>query len=622
MNLLSPDDILGATRRKSLCNGTLLTLTNKNAASASAAPAANKKKERRRGSFSEPHGRRASLVSRWFKHISDAAEQYKPRSKSSHDVVEDPASATLPHSNTKESLESTPERTSALYTNNNAAAEATATPAIQPQIDQNISINISPVSNGKSNLTNNNTLEGKRDGALETNNNNTMKDDNDENEEKDRLNAAQEERRESVYSNNSNNTRTLMQHCPLLEPSEIQISISPAHTAEPVVTPTERLRRLDEGIRGQLTEKQKIICDMFRVPHEHFTAIADIAGQPEAPKDTSDIVLAAFAQVQSLTEVLTEHMNITAIQEISAVSTAVCDQCHRRSIRSQSPLPSSIASTNTGTTIIRNSINNTTTVSQNLREPSEDTIIQEDDGYCEIDELRLPSLTMQQQQQPQPPPPPPPPNTGQQSSTTSTPELVKRQSTISADSIPEESEQDITADEQTTNTDSKSTTLSRDEVSGIQSETISEEQPKTSDDSSNSEQFEVNDTYDSTTSLQKPPSNGNKIPSLESQLTDTVGIDELCGPNRFSHAHSLEPSVPCHILTGFITALNSQISLLLPKINERDIERERLRRENQHLRELLNSMHERQRVEEEKETPETTKSAAEKGESSSSPDGH
>lgn len=37
-----------------------------------------------------------------------------------------------------------------------------------------------------------------------------------------------------------------------------------------------------------------------------------------------------------------------------------------------------------------------------------------------------------------------------------------------------------------------------------------------------------------------------------------------------------------------------------PKINERDIERERLRRENQNLRELLNSMHARQRVEEEK----------------------
>lgn len=46
----------------------------------------------------------------------------------------------------------------------------------------------------------------------------------------------------------------------------------------------ERLRRLDESIRLTLSEKQKIVCDIFRVPNEHFSAIADIAGQPEAPK--------------------------------------------------------------------------------------------------------------------------------------------------------------------------------------------------------------------------------------------------------------------------------------------------------------------------------------------------
>lgn len=46
----------------------------------------------------------------------------------------------------------------------------------------------------------------------------------------------------------------------------------------------EQLRRLDEAIRFKLAEKQKVICDMYRVPNEHFSEIADIAGQPEAPK--------------------------------------------------------------------------------------------------------------------------------------------------------------------------------------------------------------------------------------------------------------------------------------------------------------------------------------------------
>lgn len=36
------------------------------------------------------------------------------------------------------------------------------------------------------------------------------------------------------------------------------------------------------------------------------------------------------------------------------------------------------------------------------------------------------------------------------------------------------------------------------------------------------------------------------------------------------------------------------LSLLQPKINERDIEREKLRKENQILRDRLNSMHERE----------------------------
>lgn len=40
-----------------------------------------------------------------------------------------------------------------------------------------------------------------------------------------------------VYSNNSNSTRTLTQQSSLVAPSEVHVSISPALTAEPVLTP-------------------------------------------------------------------------------------------------------------------------------------------------------------------------------------------------------------------------------------------------------------------------------------------------------------------------------------------------------------------------------------------------
>lgn len=74
MNFLSPDDIFSGVRRKSLCNGSLLTLTTKHNGENNSAPSTKSKKERRRGSFNVPApdtevakengGRRASLVSR------------------------------------------------------------------------------------------------------------------------------------------------------------------------------------------------------------------------------------------------------------------------------------------------------------------------------------------------------------------------------------------------------------------------------------------------------------------------------------------------------------------------------------------------------------------------------
>lgn len=73
MNFLSPDDIFSGVRRKSLCNGTLLTLSHKHHNESGSTTPSKSKKERRRGSFNEPTtntsvkengGRRASLVSR------------------------------------------------------------------------------------------------------------------------------------------------------------------------------------------------------------------------------------------------------------------------------------------------------------------------------------------------------------------------------------------------------------------------------------------------------------------------------------------------------------------------------------------------------------------------------
>ncbi|XP_037947686.1 uncharacterized protein LOC119679413 [Teleopsis dalmanni] len=763
----------------------------------------------------------------WFKHISDAAEQYKPRSKNAnHEPVDDPAIATLPHSNTKESLELTPERPppiaatatvtttplapmmpppaasmvstmhSSHNTNNNDVqlrqtgkgirVECTLTPTDNSAIahhKQRLSHNeLSPnASSVNRTMSTRSCGEANNNYGVDNANGVTLRhtqsarqanaaDGADHNNTGLTVNGGPTKRDSAsiVYSNNSNNTRTLMQSSPpLVEPTAIQISISPAHTAEPVLTPAERLRRLDVAIRDGLLEKQKIICDMFRLPVEHFHEIVDIAAMPEAPKDSSDIALAAYAQVQSLTEVLNDYMHVTPEQEISAVSTAVCDQCHEKQQRQRHATSPSATSTSSST-CSSNSASTTTLVATaatqqqsppplpppnkqsaqaqqqtpapmvtKLHTPAllDANIHEDDDGYCKIDELRLPAVTpvlsannKAKASSPPPPlpppagtfktppPPPPPPNaktsnataattqnTAQTTTVASTPELVKRQSTISADSIPEESADEVTKalddeftpiggtqSETSTPIKEKNTSLKeklnknenekniedeqynsttdntgdnkkdvgesqQDSTETLKENEISEDDTIVDNDAKNvtanenpelqgedgnakeersnteisikekeevhmeakdcnaEKSTEQNEVDQALATLSKLSSALNMVDSMTQTLpilqTNAVaatvanGNASLCGRNRIQHANSLEPSVPCHALNSIVSALNAQISLLLPKINERDMERERLRKENQHLRELLNAMHERQRVEAKLDTP-------------------
>ncbi|XP_036333310.1 uncharacterized protein LOC118744410 isoform X2 [Rhagoletis pomonella] len=841
----------------------------------------------------------------WFKHISDAAEQYKPRSKNAnHEPVDDPAIATLPHSNTKESLELTPERpppasaiatvtttplapmmpvataTSVNVNNNNnnsndphnvqlrnGRRESTPTPGsvdhkmrlshneLSPSIGSSSAAMSSASTASLSSAVNrtmstrscgepNNNNDGYENSSVTLRHTQSARQANGHNagagvdefgSSVSGASISSGSKRDSasiVYSNNSNNTRTLMQSSPpLVEPTAIQISISPAHTAEPVLTPAERLRRLDASIREGLLEKQKIICDMFRLPVEHFHEIVDIAAMPEAPKDSADIALAAYAQVQSLTEVLNEYMHVTHEQEISAVSTAVCDQCHEKQQQqhhhhhhSQRPLtPLTAASSNSSSTSTMNSTSSSTTTqiaatsgaataaapsladippplpppnkqiaqqqTPTAKTPTsartvlqnalmDEDIHEDDDGYCEIDELRLPALPptlaskaakVSSPPPPLPPPvgvlkapplPPPPATTQQQQAEkksasnaatastmlpeentsttvvqTNAAELVKRQSTISADSIPEESADEVTqalsedkvsapasgevetvksekevakaidseveqtqkeekeeteqlkvklevneertsigekkeaseckpAEETknitptvTSDLTEKASTDAAEPQSSEQGAEHTDDKPTTTDaaavrggketgalvadasakpteiDASTTgasavagknkaanEHMEVNDAYETLSTLSSKlknalamVDNSTQTSSMTMSLTTlatsaatinaSINLPLHCGPNRIQHANSLEPSVPCHALNTIVSSLNSQISLLLPKINERDMERERLRKENQHLRELLNAMHERQRVEAKLETP-------------------
>ncbi|EDV98506.1 GH23156 [Drosophila grimshawi] len=573
----------------------------------------------------------------WFKYISDAAaQQHKARSKSSNsqDVPGDDTVVVIASQTPRESVEQTPDRshpTSATATVTTTPLApllpiATVTPA--PTASQNydndncrresanndnagyynvlakrrlshndtgtsISRTMSTRSCGEAN-NNYPTGLGQDLNAVALRHTQSAREPNSEDRAMNYGLVGGPSKRDSasiVCSNNSNNTRTLLMQSPLVEPTAIQISINPAHTAQPVLTPGERLRRLDASIRDGLLEKQRIICDIFRMPVEHFNEIVDIAMMPEAPKDCADIALAAYDQVQVLTKILNDYMHVSPEMEISAVSTAVCDHCHEKenlkkvSIQSPPPLPppnKQQAQAQQQTPHLKRM------PTLKAHDVEEVAIHEDDDGYCEIDELRLPAISAKS-------PASTPLAPFKFSSVSATEnnltlaqgddnniDIAKRQCNVNVESIPEKP-----VDELLISSDSSA---KKSELVAIPIE-----------DAALNKAHTTLSLINNSTKMAQPMIVTAKDEVLSS--TSTFGSGKSCGLNRIQHAYSLEPSVPCHALSTIVSVLNEQISLLLPKINERDIERERLRKENQHLRELLSAMHERQRVDATKETP-------------------
>lgn len=501
----------------------------------------------------------------WFKHISDAADAYKARTKGSHEYAEDPTGAgagsgghppkdtfeTVTESQKIEQISATPLDPRLERKDSSQQCRAISTGGPTPSIGHSTS-NVSTGSAGSGNNNNEDSLPNKNRAANES-------DDNVENEEKEKVkrrsqfggssqeyNIGDDDLQKPPPMADGDDDRSaghhyrgrgqgcaLTQQCSLVAPSEIHVSVSSALTAEPILTPTEKLRRLDHAIRKTLVEKQRVVCDMFRVPDEHFLAIADIAGQPEAPqKEPTDIILAAFAHIQSLTDVLNEHMRVSQGQEVAAVSGAgVCDECHRKAgignVAAKTIVPvelnGTLVASETGVPPIASVLDN-----------DQVNITEDEDGYCEIDEVRAAAVLLESQ--------------------LAEAEKLKKLAAEASDAA------NIQLDD-------------------------SDGHNKSADS-----HFEVvNDNYDSTQNHLQP-----KL---------AVGSADLCGRNRLLHASALAPTIPCHLIASYVSGLNAQISQLLPKISERDLEREQLRRENQHLRELLNAMHQ-ERVLESQETTE------------------
>lgn len=112
---------------------------------------------------------------------------------------------------------------------------------------------------------------------------------------------------------------TYTEESSLVEPSEVVISQRDIHTAEPVLTPLEKLRRKDEIVREALFEKQVLVADILHIPREEFDAIADLAGEATTgDKDPSELILAAVQQASNLSSIVNEALRVSEEEVVSA----------------------------------------------------------------------------------------------------------------------------------------------------------------------------------------------------------------------------------------------------------------------------------------------------------------
>ncbi|XP_063236975.1 rho guanine nucleotide exchange factor 11-like isoform X2 [Bacillus rossius redtenbacheri] len=124
-------------------------------------------------------------------------------------------------------------------------------------------------------------------------------------------------------------SRIVTEESPLIEPTEVVVCQRPVLTAEPVLTPIEKLRRKDEEIRLALEEKQQLVAEILHVPREEFDTIADLAGEPSLDKDASELVLAAVNQANQLSALLNEVLQVTEEEAVSAASEARSNRASR-----------------------------------------------------------------------------------------------------------------------------------------------------------------------------------------------------------------------------------------------------------------------------------------------------
>lgn len=253
-------------------------------------------------------------------------------------------------------------------------------------------------------------------------------------------------------------------------------------------------------------------------------------------------------------------------QDPSAVSTLLCDDCYTKSqdpqqsksqiLDSKDRQPSSTRGTSANSSS-SHSITVPTVVTNKggvthspPTPPPLDTndFIQDDDGYCEIDEIRMPAIIKTTP-----------------SSTTAAianPEL-KRQGTTNTDSIPEETENEIISEKLSDAADKLETLVTSMRPAKVHDDTNNDNDSQSADDKLNAAASVGNmNTKCADEAIEIVTSDSITQPTSEVNfcMSDTCGA---ANRSAIAHARAIAPVIPCHLISAYVSALNLQISQLL-----------------------------------------------------------
>lgn len=268
-------------------------------------------------------------------------------------------------------------------------------------------------------------------------------------------------------------------------------------------------------------------------------------------QEPSDILLAAFAQVQSLTEALNDYIKAPHVQpsDILVKSASLCDDCfksaeqqlHERHELDQQQQPPATPSSAEPNSVIPSE-------ATDGGSGADDPILPDDDGYCNIDEIRLPAIppksapTSRSDARRQSAPAPLPPSSGG-GAAKDEPSSLKS----ITESLSETSTQDtvkLAGDDSSLGSLHK---LPNSSSSTDQSLSIS------------SNSIEANNACDS---LSQPM--GELSLSDNAKGDGAADTDSPCN-KRTMDAFSM-PSIPVHVITAYVSALNQHISQLLVSV--------------------------------------------------------